>query len=195
MEKEQEILYPNTKDWSNDQRQQWLMENSRLIWHCVRKFTGNFSTTPTIEANDLYQVASVAILGAFNNYNPEKCYRFHTYALICVENALKMLIRSEFAEKRMSNSNVLEMDETEMDQTQFSSKNYHNNPEQIYEYHEKIDEIYHIIEKHVEDHADVIFNVMCKEITQKDATILTNLSQSTISKKIRKIRLEINQTM
>ncbi|MFI3252909.1 MAG: sigma-70 family RNA polymerase sigma factor [Eubacteriales bacterium] len=184
--------HPETKNWTNTQKEQWFTENSSLIHYCVKKYWDYFVKTPSIDIHDLYQISSLAMLSAFDTYDPTKGTKFSTYATVCMENKLKMFVRSEFAEKRPSNiASLNDEDLEEVLQGNFlSGKNF--SPEDLYVCRENLKNIYEYVQKRVGKNADVIFTVLCNEISQSSAADLIQCSQSKISQNVKKIRKELN---
>lgn len=184
-------LQEDTRLWNNQQKQQWLEDNSSLIWHCVRKFLDYFSKVPAIDLHDLYQIASIAVLSAFESFDVSKGAKFSTYASICMENRLKMSVRTELAMKRPSNISSLD-DETVTDFLQSNSQGgTHFSPEDLYVCREKLRDIYDYIEKREGKNAEVIFTVLCNELSQCSAANLIHCSQSKISQSVKKFRKEL----
>lgn len=183
--------HPDTKSWSNTEKAQWFQEYSPLIWKCVRKFLNYFDKNPSVDVQDLYQIAAIAVLSAFDHYTPEKDTKFSSYAVICIENALKMNVRAEFAAKRPNNIHSLD-DQTLEHSLLYEYRTAHNDsPEAKYEVQEKLELIYAYIEKKMGKDADVIFTVLCNELSQSNAAHIIQCSQSKISQNVKKIRQEL----
>ncbi len=180
--------HPETKSWTNQEKAQWFEDNSSLIWHCVKKFLGYFSEIPSIDPNDLYQIAAIAVLSAFDHYTPNNEVKFSTYATICMENALKMYVRSEFAEKRPKQITSMDDERTE---NLLQNEVVHTSLEDHYVFQEMLENVYAYIEKKVGKDADVIFTVLCKEMSQSNAASLIHCSQASISQNVKKIRKEL----
>lgn len=91
--------YPDTQNWSNEQKLQFMNENDGLIIALVAKYS--YLKDCSMDREDLYQVASEAFWNAFFTYNPEKGTRFTTYIQILMKNEINELLRWSNAQKRM----------------------------------------------------------------------------------------------
>lgn len=180
--------HPLTQNWSNEQKNHWLMDNSTLIWASVRKYLHLFSHNSSIDLHDLYQIASMAVLPAFETYDPKRDVKFSTYATFCMNQSLKMATRHEYAIKRFSYTTSLD-DENTRDFLQgdfLLGKNL--SPEDQYVCQEQLQNIYDFVLKQAGKDAPIIFTVLCNEITQSNAADLIQCSQARISQKVKKIR-------
>lgn len=183
--------YPDTKSWTNAQKDQWLSEYSPLIWKSVQKYLYLFDRTPSIDLNDLYQIASMAVLTAFESYEPDRDVKFTTYAMVCMKRGIGMSARRERAMKRYSNVTSLD-DENITDILQHDVlKDKNMSPEDQYVYQERLQNIYEYLEKEVGENAPILYTVLCNDITQCSAAQLINCSQSRLSQIVRKIRKEV----
>lgn len=182
------ISHPETKTWTNQEKAQWFQENSSLIWNSVRKFLDFFRQNPSIEPNDLYQIAAIAMLSAFDHYEASNEAKFSTYGVICMENALKMYVRSEFAQKRPKQITSIDDERTE---NLLQNQLYHTSLEDHYMFQEMLENVYDYIEQKVGKDANVIFTVLCNEMSQSNAADLIHCSQAKISQNVKKIRKEL----
>lgn len=183
--------YPDTKRWTNLQKEHWIQDHSRLIWKNVMQFLDFFNKTPSIDLNDLYQIACMGILYAFDTYNPDRDTKFSTYAVLCIKSHLSMSVRREYALKRHSDVSSLD-DENIQDLLQHKSLSHKIcTPEDLYVNQEQLQSIYDFLEAAEGEDAHVMFTLLCNEITQSNAAHLINCSQSNISSKVKKIRREL----
>lgn len=70
--------------------EQILEDNSGLIWCIVRRFVNRGA-----EMEDLYQLGSIGMLKAVNNFNPDFGVKFSTYAVPMIMGEIKRFLRDD----------------------------------------------------------------------------------------------------
>ncbi len=74
--------------------------NLRLVAHIAKKYKSSYS-----DSDDLIMIGSVGLIKAVRTFNPEKAKNFSSYASVCIENEMLMVLRSE---KKLSNEISME---------------------------------------------------------------------------------------
>lgn len=73
--------------------QKELVENNHnLIYHCMKKFGVYKSST---EFDDYYEECAYRLCKAAETYNPERGANFATYACICIQTGILLLLRDK----------------------------------------------------------------------------------------------------
>ena len=67
-----------------------LMENSRLIWSVVRRYTGR-----GVEQDDLYQLGCIGFLKAIQGFDPAFGTQFSTYAVPKIAGEMRRFLRDD----------------------------------------------------------------------------------------------------
>lgn len=78
-----------------------IERNLRLVAHVVKKYT-----SPHDDTDDLISIGTIGLIKAITTFNPEKGAKLATYAGKCIENEIRMHLRSE----KKSNTEVLLQD-------------------------------------------------------------------------------------
>lgn len=91
--------YPDTKNWSDEERIRFMEENDGLVISLVSKFAN--LQDASMDREDLYQIAREAFWRAFSTYDPEKGTRFTTYARYLMKNDVYDTLRISRAKKRV----------------------------------------------------------------------------------------------
>lgn len=89
-----------------------IHHNLRLVAHIVKKYSG------TEEADDLISAGSLGLIKAINTYKLGHNTQFSTYAAICIENEILMLLRVN--KKHKGNISIEEALGTDMDDNEMS---------------------------------------------------------------------------
>lgn len=90
--------HPDTKKWSEEQKEAYLEENKPLIRSVISQV--QCISDASISREDLFQEAQIAFWLAFDSYNPQKGTLFTTYAHKCMKNAINEKLRATAASKR-----------------------------------------------------------------------------------------------
>jgi len=90
--------YPDTKNWSEEQKAEYLKKNKPLIRSIISKIKN--IPDAALSQEDLFQEAQVAFWLALNTYDPTKKTLFTTFAHKCMRNAVNEKIRATTASKR-----------------------------------------------------------------------------------------------
>lgn len=64
--------------------------NLRLVAHIAKKYSSAHS-----DSDDLISIGSIGLIKAVRTFDPDKCKRFSSYASICIENEILMVLRKE----------------------------------------------------------------------------------------------------
>ncbi len=67
-----------------------IMENSRLIWSIVRRYTGRGA-----EQEDLYQLGCIGFLKAIHGFDPDFGTQFSTYAVPKIAGEMRRFLRDD----------------------------------------------------------------------------------------------------
>lgn len=97
-EEKMENRYPNTKEWDEQKREEFLEANMKLIYSIVSKIQA--IPDPAIDQDDLIQEARIAFWTAYDNYDPSRHTLFSTYVHKCMKNAINERLRAANASKR-----------------------------------------------------------------------------------------------
>lgn len=100
--------YPDTKHWSEQQKNEYLEKNKPLI----RSIISRIRNIPdaALSQEDLFQEAQIAFWLAMDTYNPRKRTLFTTYAHKCMRNAVNEKLRATTASKRKPNTPIIPFD-------------------------------------------------------------------------------------
>lgn len=74
-----------------------IVENMGLVYFVVRKY----QPPSYYDEFDLVQIGMIGLIKADKNYDEEKKVQFQTFACVCIENELKMLLRRENKSKKV----------------------------------------------------------------------------------------------
>lgn len=99
-EKQKADRYPNTKEWDERKREDYLEANKKLIQSVVSRI--QVIPDPAIGQDDLIQEAQIAFWDAYDTYDPARHTLFTTYAHKCMKNAINERLRAANASKRRS---------------------------------------------------------------------------------------------
>ncbi len=97
--KEEELVrrYMQGDDAAKDQL---IEHNLRLVAHIAKKYHGSGR-----DAEDLISIGTIGLIKAVHTFQPEKCPSLGAYAAKCVENEIRMFLRSS---KKLKNEVSLE---------------------------------------------------------------------------------------
>lgn len=103
--------HPNTKEWSLQEREDFLTANKKLIYSCINpyKFRSQRSMLG-VDDEDLFQEASIAMWSAFDKYDPNTEASFATYACTAMMNAIREVLRKQGAHKRKIDATAVSYD-------------------------------------------------------------------------------------
>ncbi len=85
-----EKLISDAQNGDNDAKQRLISENSPLIKCVVKRFKGR-----GVEYDDLYQLGSIGMLKAIENFSVDKGVRFSTYAVPMIMGEIKRYLRDD----------------------------------------------------------------------------------------------------
>mgnify|MGYP004649490685 CR=1 FL=1 len=85
-----ENLIEKAQSGDNDAKQTLISENSPLIKCVVKRFRGR-----GVEYDDLFQLGSIGMLKAIENFSKEKGVRFSTYAVPMIMGEIKRYLRDD----------------------------------------------------------------------------------------------------
>lgn len=74
--------------------EQILMENDRLIWSIVKRYTGR-----GVDSEDLFQLGCIGFLKAIQGFDPEYGTQFSTYAVPKIAGEIRRFLRDDGAVK------------------------------------------------------------------------------------------------
>jgi len=87
---EEELKYVKMYTEGSEEAKNILIErNLRLVAHIVKRYN-----TLGYECEDLVSIGTIGLIKAITTFNPEKGIRLATYAAKCIENEIRMYIRS-----------------------------------------------------------------------------------------------------
>jgi len=87
---EEELRYVKMyKEGSEEAKNILIERNLRLVAHIVKRYS-----TLGYESEDLISVGTIGLIKAITTFNPDKGTRLVTYAAKCIENEIRMYIRS-----------------------------------------------------------------------------------------------------
>lgn len=84
-------------------RDELILDNVKLIYLVLKKMGLQKYT------DDLYDIGLIGLVGAANTYDPDKGYKFSTYATKCIKNDIMIYLRKLQTETRKANYNVLSL--------------------------------------------------------------------------------------
>lgn len=91
---EQGALLEAAQAGDRDACEQILVENDRLIWSVVKRYTGRGA-----DPEDLFQLGCIGFLKAIQGYDPDYGTRFSTYAVPKIAGEMRRFLRDDGAVK------------------------------------------------------------------------------------------------
>lgn len=91
---EQGTLLEAARNGDQEACQKILVENDRLIWAIVRRYTGRGA-----DPEDLFQLGCIGFIKAIQGYDPEYGTRFSTYAVPKIAGEIRRFLRDDGAVK------------------------------------------------------------------------------------------------
>ena len=88
---EVEAFYQFKQEGDPAARDKIIRHNLRLVAHVAKKYYSNSN----IEQDDLISVGTIGLIKAVNTFDHKKGARFATYGARCIENEIRMYLRSE----------------------------------------------------------------------------------------------------
>lgn len=108
--------HPNTKEWTQEERLDFYLNNKKLIYACINKYNNrSFRSKIGYDDKDLFQEASLAFWNAYDDYNPDNEASFHTYLHTVMDNAIKEILRKQGAIKRRIDATAVSYDAVQQD--------------------------------------------------------------------------------
>lgn len=98
--KEEDKLLERLKNGDMEARDTLIERNLRLVAYVTKKYLKENK-----ETEDLISIGTIGLIKAVNTFNVDKKIRFATYAVRCIENEVRMVLR---AEKKLVNEVSLE---------------------------------------------------------------------------------------
>jgi len=98
--KEEDKLLERLKAGDSEARNTLIERNLRLVAYVTKKYLKENK-----ETDDLISIGTIGLIKAVNTFDVDKKIRFATYAVRCIENEVRMVLRSE---KKLVNEVSLE---------------------------------------------------------------------------------------
>jgi RNA polymerase sporulation-specific sigma factor len=89
-----------------------IAKNLRLVAHVARRF---LSSGEPIE--DLVGYGTIGLIRAIRTYNPDKGWKFSTYATVCTQNAIRIYLRSQLKHQYVYLDTPIKDDDGDEDRT------------------------------------------------------------------------------
>lgn len=86
--KEEEKILQELRDGIEDNREQLIIHNLRLVVYIAKKFENKNTQT-----EDLVSIGTIGLMKAVKTFNPDKNIKIATYASRCIENEILMYLR------------------------------------------------------------------------------------------------------
>lgn len=86
--KEEEQILQELRNGIEDNREQLIIHNLRLVVYIAKKFENKNSST-----EDLVSIGTIGLMKAVKTFNPDKNIKIATYASRCIENEILMYLR------------------------------------------------------------------------------------------------------
>lgn len=99
-----ELLYL-VSEFNKQAENDLIKKYNLLVWKNVNDVYGNY-TPLGVERDDLYQEGNIALYGAFNTFDVERCVPFYAFANLCIERSMIGYMRkySTLATRQFYNS-------------------------------------------------------------------------------------------
>ena len=179
-------------------REKFIKYNLRAVMYEVNKNFFYWQEQGVIEKEELLSVGIIGLIKAVDTFDVSKNYKFITYAITCIDNELKMFIRNM---KKSPNAlslenNIYTDDESDKTLNDILYDNYDFVEDLIkkeeYEIIDKIVDKLPLKEKVI---IRMYFGFDGKRYNQQELSKLCNVSQSYMSKIIRKILKRIENRL
>ena len=179
-------------------REKFIKYNLRAVMYEVNKNFFYWQEQGVIEKEELLSVGIIGLIKAVDTFDVSKNYKFITYAITCIDNELKMFIRNM---KKSLNAlslenNIYTDDESDKTLNDILYDNYDFVEDLIkkeeYEIIDKIVDKLPLKEKVI---IRMYFGFDGKRYNQQELSKLCNVSQSYMSKIIRKILKRIENRL
>lgn len=179
-------------------REKFIKYNLRAVMYEVNKNFFYWQEQGVIEKKELLSVGIIGLIKAVDTFDVSKNYKFITYAITCIDNELKMFIRNM---KKSPNAlslenNIYTDDESDKTLNDILYDNYDFVEDLIkkeeYEIIDKIVDKLPLKEKVI---IRMYFGFDGKRYNQQELSKLCNVSQSYMSKIIRKILKRIENRL
>lgn len=179
-------------------REKFIKYNLRAVMYEVNKNFFYWQEQGVIEKEELLSVGIIGLIKAVDTFDVSKNYKFITYAITCIDNELKMFIRNM---KKSPNAlslenNIYTDDESDKTLNYILYDNYDFVEDLIkkeeYEIIDKIVDKLPLKEKVI---IRMYFGFDGKRYNQQELSKLCNVSQSYMSKIIRKILKRIENRL
>ena len=179
-------------------REKFIKYNLRAVMYEVNKNFFYWQEQGVIEKEELLSVGIIGLIKAVDTFDVSKNYKFITYAITCIDNELKMFIRNmKKSPNALSLENNIHMDD-ESDKTLNDILSDGSNfvediiKKEEYEIIDKIVDRLPLKEKVI---IKMYFGFDGKRYNQQELSKLCNVSQSYMSKIIRKILKRIENRL
>lgn len=191
-------IFSKIKNGDMNIREKFIKYNLRAVIYEVNKNFFYWQEQGVIEKEELLSVGIIGLIKAVDTFDVSRNYKFITYAITCIDNELKMFIRNM---KKSPNAlslenNIYTDDEFDKTLNDILSDNY-DFVEDIIKKEE-----YKIIDKIVDDLSfeerkiiRMYFGFDGKRYNQQELSKLCNVSQSYMSRVIRKILKKIENRL
>lgn len=176
----------------NNEIQKMFFENTRLVYYLVNKL----ELQTSLEYDDIISEGMVGLLKAAQSFDSSKGYRFATYATRCIQNEIFMYLRKLKKHQRVvlaSDFVAFENDEelNLYEQMEDSKANFIEDIENK----ESFDEIVNIILNCLSNGEKLTMLYQMSEITQTQISERLSLSQSYVSRLLKKAKRKIKKVL
>ena len=89
--KDEAVYLEKMKNGDTKARNKLVEHNLRLVAHIARKYNGSTQWEP----DDLISVGSIGLMKGLDTFDPDKKAKLSTYLARCIENEIRMLLRTE----------------------------------------------------------------------------------------------------
>lgn len=179
-------------------REKFIKYNLRAVMYEVNKNFFYWYDQGIIEKEELLSVGSIGLIKAVDTFDVSKNYKFITYAITCIDNEIKVFIRNmKKSPNALSLENNIYMDD-ESDKTLNDILSDGSNfVEDIIkkEEYEIIDEVVEELPLKEKVIIRMYFGFHGKRYSQQELSKLCNVSQSYMSRVIRKILKSIENRL
>lgn len=180
-------------EMTEEKRIQVHQEFIKLINHIIAT---RYSGMPYEEIQELISEGYVGLQKALNTFNPTKETKFSTYAFICIDNEMKLYLRKLQRCYKATGYNTTSLEATILDtdipfiDTLESDEEFEN------DLIERMvcDSIFEDIENGLkESEKELLEMFFIKNMAQKDIADIYGISQSGVSKKVKRLKKKIRK--
>ena len=177
-----------------DSQRALVEENLGLISYAMKKLP-----LYLFDYEDAFQIGAIGLMKAAYAFDPERNLKFATFAVPCIVNELRMALRhinsSNPPGRTCSyDATLLNLDGEAYSLIDFIPSN-EQLPDEQYVVHETLDSVIAILRNIRDKDAFMIVQMVVQNRSQEEIAAVLGITQSAVSRKIRKIRSSLRDAL